>query len=108
MIWPGGFPPRHPPRGRRAQKDQANALEGATYGLACLAGAGLAGLAVATIGPVPVVIFDAASYLVMALCLWAVHDLSSPARSPRPNRAPGPGSTSFLAVSRFAAGNPVL
>jgi len=108
MIGLAGFPALIPSLVPGTHIDQANALEGATYGLASLVGAGLAGLAVATIGPVPVVIFDAASYLVMALCLWAVHDLSSPARRPRPNRTPGPGSTSFLAVSRFAAGNPVL
>jgi MFS family permease len=107
MIGLAGFPALIPSLVSRTQIDQANALEGVTFGLASLAGAGLAGLAVATIGPAPVVVFDSASYLVMALGLWSVHDLSSPARRPRLPRTPTPG-TGFRAVLRLAATNPVL
>jgi predicted MFS family arabinose efflux permease len=108
MISLAGFPALIPSLVSGPQIDQANALEGVSYGLASLAGAGLAGLAVATIGPVPVVIFDAASYLVMALCLWSVHDLSSPARRSRPHRTLTPGNAGFRAVLHLAATNPVL
>lgn len=105
MIGLAGFPALIPSLVSGTQIDQANALEGVTFGLASLAGAGLAGLAVATIGPAPVVVFDAASYLVMALSLWSVHDLSSAARRPR---TPAPGSAGFRAVLRLAATNRVL
>ena len=108
MIGLAGFPALIPSLVSGTQIDQANALEGVTYGLASLAGAGLAGLAVATMGPVPVVIFDAASYLVMALSLWSVHDLSSPARRPRPHRTRTPGGAGFRTVLHLVAGNPVL
>jgi MFS family permease len=108
MIGLAGFPSLIPSLVPGPQLDQANALEGASYGLASLVGAGLAGLAVATIGPADVVAFDAASYLLMALCLWSVRDLSSPARRPRPRRADAPGTADFRAVVRLAATNPVL
>jgi hypothetical protein len=108
MIGLAGFPSLIPSLVPGAQLDQANALEGASYGLASLAGAGLAGLAVATAGPADVVAFDAASYLVMALCLWSVRNLSSPARHSRPRRAGAPGAPGFRAVVRLAATNPVL
>lgn len=108
MIGLAGFPALIPSLVSGAQLDQANALEGVTYGLATLVGAGLAGLAVATIGPVPVVAFDAASYLVMALSLWSVHGLSSPARRRTQARAPVPGAAGFRAVVRLGATNPVL
>jgi MFS family permease len=58
MIGLAGFPSLIPSLVSEAQIDQANALEGVAYGLASLIGAGLAGLAVATIGPVPVVDID--------------------------------------------------
>ena len=114
MIGLAGFPALIPSLVSDEQIDQANALEGVTFGLATLVGAGLAGLAVATIGPAPVVAVDAASYLVMALSLWSVRALSPPARrpvparSPVPARAPAPAATSFRAVVRLAATNPVL
>jgi predicted MFS family arabinose efflux permease len=107
MIGLAGFPTLIPSLVSGAQIDQANALEGVTYGLATLVGAGLAGLAVATIGPVPVVAFDAASYLVMALALWSVHGLSSPARRRTQARTTMPAA-GFGAVVRLAATNPVL
>lgn len=108
MIGLAGFPALIPALVSESQLDQANALEGVTFGLATLAGAGLAGLAVATIGPAPVVAVDAASYLVMALCLWSVHDLSSPASRPARDHARGPGTAGFRAIVRLAATNPVL
>ena len=108
MISLAGFPALIPSLVSGPQVDQANALEEVTYGLASLAGAGLAGLAVATIGPVPVVAFDAASYLFLALCLWSVPGLSSPARRRGPHRTPRPGTAGFRAVLHLVATNPVL
>lgn len=108
MIGLAGFPALIPSLVSGNQIDQANALEGVTFGLATLAGAGLAGLAVATIGPAPVVAFDAASYLVMALCLWSVHDLSSSASRPARDQVRVRGTAGFRAVVRLAATNPVL
>jgi len=108
MIGLAGFPALIPSLVSGTQIDQANALEGVTYGLASLAGAGLAGLAVATAGPVPVVAFDAASYLVMALSLWSVHGLSSPARRHGPSRAAEPDAPHFRAILHLAVTNPVL
>src|SRR5262249_57590278 len=77
------------------------------WGGESVVGAGLGGLAVARIGPVPVVIFDAASYLVMALCLWSVRELSAPARRPGPHRTRTPAA-GFRAVLHLVARNPVL
>jgi MFS family permease len=108
MIGLAGFPSLIPSLIPGPQLNQANALEGASYGLASLVGAGLAGLAVATTGPADVVAFDAASYLLMALCLWSVRGLSSPARRARPRPARAPGTAGFRVVVRLAATNPVL
>jgi MFS family permease len=63
MIGLAGFPALIPSLVSAKQIDRANALESVTFGLAALVGAGLAGLAVATIGPTPVVAFDAANDL---------------------------------------------
>jgi len=71
MVTLAGFPALIPLLVPATQLGQANALEGASYGLASLAGAAMGGLAVATVGPVPVVAFDAASYLVLAVALAA-------------------------------------
>jgi predicted MFS family arabinose efflux permease len=107
MIGLAGFPSLIPSLVSPDQIDQANALAGVTYGLASLAGAGLAGLAVATAGPVPVVAFDAASYLVMAISLWSVRDLSSPAR-PRRAGAGADADAGFRPILRLALTNAVL
>jgi len=107
MIGLAGFPSLIPSLVSPDQIDQANALEGVTYGLASLAGAGLAGLAVATAGPVPVVAFDAASYLVMAVSLCSVRDLSSPARSRRAKGGAG-ATAGFRPVVRLALTSAVL
>jgi Major Facilitator Superfamily len=104
MIGLAGFPSLIPALVPADQLDQANALEGVTYGAASLAGAGLAGLAVATIGPARVVVIDAVSYLVMAVCLWSVHDLSSASPRPRPAR----GAAGFGEVVHLALTNAVL
>jgi MFS family permease len=112
MVSLAGFPSLIPALVPQARLDQANALEGVTYGLASLAGAGLAGLAVATAGATRVVAFDAASYLVMALCLWSVRDVFKPAgRSVRPRGNSARGAqlaTGFRAVVRLAVANTAL
>jgi hypothetical protein len=107
MIGLAGFPSLIPSLVPEAQIDQANALEAVTFGLASLVGAGLAGLAVATIGPGPVVAFDAASYLVMAASLWSVPGLSSSVRPSGPCGldTSGPG---FREVVRLAVTSTVL
>ncbi len=108
MIGLAGFPALIPSLVSGTQIDQANALEGVSYGLASLAGAGLAGLAVATAGAAPVVAFDAASYLVMAFSLWSVQDLSSSAWRARPHCTRTPGTAGFRSIVRLTAANPVL
>ena len=112
MVSLAGFPSLIPALVPESRLDQANALEGVSYGLASLAGAGLAGLAVATVGATRVVAFDAASYLVMALSLWSVRGVPELAGrsvrrfSPAARGVPrGPG---FRAVVRLAATNAVL
>jgi predicted MFS family arabinose efflux permease len=112
MVSLAGFPSLIPALVPESRLDQANALEGVTYGLASLAGAGLAGLAVATAGATRVVAFDAASYLVMALSLWSVRDVIQPAgRSVRrrgPSAPAAPRGAGFGAVVRLAATSAVL
>jgi predicted MFS family arabinose efflux permease len=112
MVSLAGFPALIPALVPESRLDQANALEGVTYGLASLAGAGLAGLAVATAGTMSVVAFDAASYLVMALSLWSVRDVSKPARRPArrygPSARGAPRGAGFRAVVRLTAASAVL
>lgn len=107
IVGLAGFPTLIPSLVPADQIDQANALEGITYGLASLVGAGLAGLVVASVGPGPVVTFDAISYLVMALSLWSVHALSAPARRPGPRRGREAGA-GFRMIVRLALTNTVL
>src|SRR5262249_43674742 len=130
MVTLAGFPSLIPSLVPAAQLGQANALEGASYGLASLAGAAVGGLAVATAGPVPVLAFDAASYLALAAILFSVRGPQrisaqglEPARVPalepaaprsgrRPTRRRGGtrerGGASLVTVARLVAGNPVL
>jgi MFS family permease len=112
MVSLAGFPSLIPALVPQSRLDQANALEGATYGLASLTGAGLAGLAVATAGATSVVAFDAVSYLVMALSLWSVRQVSKPAghsvRRSSPSARGAPRGAGFRAVVRLAAANTVL
>lgn len=102
MVTLAGFPSLIPTLVPAGQLGQANALEGASYGLASLTGAALGGLAVATVGPVPVLAFDAASYLVLAVVLASIRGLGA---SPRLAGARGTG---LAAVARLAISNPVL
>lgn len=105
MVGLAGFPSLIPALVSEQQLDQANALEGVSYGLATLTGAGLAGLAVTSVGPAWVIALDAVSYIVMALCLWSI---------PASHRAAGirePGSrqrTSVAAVIRLCAANAII
>ncbi|HEX8009047.1 MAG TPA: MFS transporter [Trebonia sp.] len=112
MVSLAGFPSLIPALVPESRLDQANALEGVTYGLASLAGAGLAGLAVAAAGATRIVAFDAASYLVMAFSLWSVRDISEPVGRPvrRCSRSArsAPRGAGFRAVVRLAATNAVL
>ena len=107
MVGLAGFPTLIPSLVPADQIDQANALEGVTYGLASLVGAGLAGLVVASAGPGPVVAFDAVSYLVMALSLWSVRALSAPVRRPGPRRG-REAAAGFRMIARLALSNTVL
>jgi predicted MFS family arabinose efflux permease len=67
-----GFPSIIPSLVPAELLNQANALEGVSFGLASLTGAALAGVAIASIGPVPVIAFDVVSYLAFALALVTV------------------------------------
>lgn len=108
MIGLAGFPSLIPALVPQERIDQANALEGVTYGLATLTGAGLAGLAVATIGPTPVVACDATSYLVLAVSLWSVRGLRQADPRGGASADPGRDGPGFVAVLRLAATNRVL
>ena len=107
MVTLAGFPSLIPALVPAAQLGQANALEGASYGLASLTGAALGGLVVATVGPVPVLAFDAASYLVLAVILASIRGLQPRARRDGP-RLTGTRGTGLAAVVRLALSNPVL
>lgn len=67
-----GFPSVIPSLVPSEMLNKANALEGVSFGLASLSGAALAGVAIASIGPAPVVAVDAATYFVFALVLLSV------------------------------------
>lgn len=118
MITLAGFPALIPSLVPQAQLDQANALEGASYGLASLAGSALAGVTVATVGAAPVIAFDAVSYLVLAVSLLGVRGPATatghraPAGAGTDARGQDPGSApdgrGLGAVVRLAVRNPVL
>ena len=108
MVTLAGFPALLPSLVPTAQLGQANALEGASYGLASLTGAALGGLTVATVGPMPVLAFDAASYLVLAVILASIRRLQPRAPRASPQLAGGHGGTGLAAVVRLAISNPVL
>src|SRR5689334_7284930 len=107
MVTLAGFPSLIPSLVPAAQLGQANALEGASYGLASLTGAALGGLAVATVGPIPVLAFDAVSYLVLAVILASIRGLQTSARRARPQLT-GARGTGLAAVVRLAISNPVV
>lgn len=75
-----GFPTLIPALVPDGHLAQANALEGMSFGLASLCGAGLAGVGVATVGAAPVVAADAASYLALAAALLSIRHV--PRRRP--------------------------
>jgi MFS transporter len=108
MVTLAGFPALIPLLVPATQLGQANALEGAGYGLASLAGAAMGGLAVATVGPVPVVAFDAASYLVLAVILLSVRGLQAQARRAGSQLSGARGGAGLAAVARLVISNPVL
>lgn len=104
MVTLAGFPSLIPALVPDHCLDQANALEGLSYGLASLVGATLAGVAVATVGAAWVVAFDALSYVVMALSLASVTPGRLRSTSPRSTRT----KTSIAAIVGLAWRDPVL
>ena len=85
---------------------QANALEGVSFGLASLSGAALAGLVIASVGPVPVIAFDAATYFAFALALISVRfDSEGPSAAAAPLE---PRRSGFGPVLREAIRHPWL
>lgn len=81
MISLAGFPALIPQLVNDDQLSRANALEGASYGLASLAGAGFAGLVVGAFrsgGAIGLVTADAVSYLVFALMLRTIRPCQLP------------------------------
>jgi MFS family permease len=103
MVTLAGFPSLIPALVPDDHLDQANALEGLSYGLASLVGATLAGVAVATVGAAWVVSFDALSYVVMAVSLASVPSAPLCSTSPRPTK-----KTSVAAIVGLALRDPVL
>jgi MFS family permease len=106
MISLAGFPALIPSLVPGDRLDQANALEGVSFGVASLVGAALAGVVVAVAGAVPVVAFDAVSYVALAVALASIPRLD-PAWAPRSNSAPA-RSASLLSVIRLALRDPIL
>ncbi|MGN6796080.1 MAG: MFS transporter [Streptosporangiaceae bacterium] len=105
MISLAGFPALIPQLVDDDQLSRANALEGASYGLASLAGAGFAGIVIASFGrggAIGLVLADVVSYLAFAATL----------RTVRPRQVPRPEAdrtrTSLTAVIRLVLRRPVL
>jgi MFS family permease len=72
MIGLAGFPSLIPVLVNERQLDQANALEGAIFGLASLAGPALAGVVIGLGGTIYVMLFDALSYFIFGGSLLLV------------------------------------
>jgi Major Facilitator Superfamily len=107
MISLAGFPAMIPQLVDADQLSRANALEGASYGLASLAGAGLGGVVVGAFGSggaIGLLLADSASYLVFAAALRTVR-LRPP---PEPDNVPANAGTSLLTVLKLVLGKPVL
>ncbi|HEX7993129.1 MAG TPA: MFS transporter [Streptosporangiaceae bacterium] len=105
MISLAGFPALIPQLVDDDQLSRANALEGASYGLASLTGAGFAGLVIGAFGhngAIGLVAADALSYLAFAVLLRTV----TPRQLPRPERAGTPAS--LTEVIRLVLRRPVL
>lgn len=108
MISLAGFPALIPSLVPDGKLEQANALEGMSFGLASLSGAALAGVGVATVGAAPVIALDAASYLALAIALLSVRGHG---RSVRPIPRQGSevrGRGGFGGIIRLAVTHPVL
>jgi MFS family permease len=99
MISLAGFPALIPSLVPGDRLDQANALEGVSFGVASLVGAALAGVVVAVAGAVPVVAFDAVSYVALAVALASIPRLD-PAWAPRSNSAKAACSSSSRTALR--------
>lgn len=104
MISLAGFPSLIPSLVEKGLLEQANALEGMSFGLASLAGAALSGLGVATVGAVPVIVFDTASYLVLAVSLLSIGGAGTSSRKPQLSTGParrrgGTGEIVKLAIT---------
>jgi predicted MFS family arabinose efflux permease len=97
-----GFPSLIPSMVPAHQLDQANALEGVSFGLASLTGAALAGVGAATVGPAWVMVADALTYLLFAVALMSVRTLPRPVPA-RPRSRGGLGR-----VARRVLTNPTL
>lgn len=115
MISLAGFPALIPQLVDDQDLSRANALEGAGYGLASLAGAGLGGLVTGVLGPdgaAGLVAADAVSYLVFAGLLLSIR-LGPPRRETEAaaggtSSGGSPGGPGLTAVFRLIVHRPVL
>ncbi len=113
MISLAGFPALIPQLVADDQLSRANALEGASYGLASLAGAGLGGLVIGAFGQggaIGLILADAVSYLVFAAALRAIRLRPIPPATDATGNAAAARSTStsVTAVVRLVLARPVL
>ena len=113
MFSLAGVPSLIPSLVPSAHLQQANALEGTSFGLASLTGAAIAGIGIATIGAANVVACDAISYLILAVTLLSLRRLMpspgisalSPSTSPRLRVRADRG---FTALVRLVTRDPIL
>jgi MFS family permease len=113
MISLAGFPALIPQLVDPGQLSRANALEGAGYGLASLAGAGIGGLVVGTLGhggAIGLVLADAISYLIFAAILRTIRlrPLHAGGASAAQTAGPARSGTGLTAVIRLILARPVL
>ncbi len=113
MISLAGFPALIPQLVADDQLSRANALEGASYGLASLAGAGLGGLVIGAFGQggaIGLILADAVSYLVFAAALRVVRPRPIPLATDATGNAAAARSTStsVMEVVRLVLARPVL
>jgi MFS family permease len=107
MIGLAGFPSLIPLLVEDQELDQANALEGASFGLASLAGPTIAGVVIGLRQTIDVMAFDALSYLVLAACLLSVPHLSHESARAREQTGPRRRST-FKSTIRIAVSTPAI
>ncbi len=112
MISLAGFPALIPQLVDDGQLSKANALEGASYGLASLAGAGLGGVVIGAfghVGAIGLILADAVSYLVFAAALRTVRPRQlPPAAEASANAEAARRTTSVTEVIRLVLARPVL